>query len=374
MNILLDLFYLFAAIFVAFVLYPLWINFVYRFQMGEDIRGDGPKSHLAKKGTPTMGGFVFIFTVSFVTLILNRSRTQTVLPILVVSVAGLLGIIEDFTKVYKRSGLTGFVEHHFGNLFNAFSKSKDAVVSIETTAQRPRGKLLNPWSLFKEFWRVVGSSSESGGETHQKFLFQAVLGGFVSYWVYFKLGWDFLWLPLVGNVHIGFAYPLFIFVLFIIVLNAVAFTDGLDGLLGGLSLFAFIAFWAIARVLEYNSLAGFCATFAGALIPFLYFNVYPARIFMGNVGSHALGAALAILSIVMHREIALFVICAVMLFDGFTSPLQQLSVKFTGKRIFLMAPFHHHFELLGWPETKVTLRFWLFGILFAFIGIFIAIL
>ena len=233
---------------------------------------------------------------------------------------------------------------------------------------------LKPWYWFQEMWRIVGSADSSGIQTYQKFLFQALMGGFISYWTYFKLGWDFIWFPLVGNVHIGLFYPIFVFIMFIVVLNAVAFTDGLDGLAGSLAFISFLSFWLISRFLQYNSLAVFCATFVGALLPFLYFNVYPARIFMGNVGSHVLGATLAILAIMLHREVPFFVIGLVFLVDGISSPLQQLSVRFTGKRLFRMAPIHHHFELLGWPEVKVTLRFILFGILVAFAGIFLALL
>jgi phospho-N-acetylmuramoyl-pentapeptide-transferase len=125
----------------------------------------------------------------------------------------------------------------------------------------------------------------------------------------------------------------------------------------------------IAASFGYNSLSAFVATFIGALLPFLYFNIYPARVFMGNVGSHVLGATLVLLAILLHREFALFIILAVFLIDGLSSPLQQLSVKLTKKRIFLMAPLHHHFEILGWPETKVTMRFWVLGCICALLGL-----
>lgn len=357
---LIELVYLFTAVFIAFLLYPLWIHFVYRFQMGENIRGDGPKTHLKKLGTPTMGGLVFIFSVSLITFVFNRSRTQTLFPVFIATLAGLFGITEDLSKVYKRSALPEFLRLKLSRLFRFL----------------PRIKLpgLKLWQAFTEFWRIVGSRTERGPQTYQKFLFQAAIGGFVAYWTYFKLGWDYIWLPLVGNVHVGFLYPFFIFFLFIVVLNSVAFTDGLDGLVGGLSGIVFCAYWVIASILGYNSLAIFCATFVGALIPFLYFNIYPARVFMGNVGSHALGAILAVLAVVLHREAILLFLLAVFLIDGISSPLQQIFVKLTGKRLFRMAPLHHHFELLGWPETKVVLRFWIFGIFFAFIGIFIALL
>jgi phospho-N-acetylmuramoyl-pentapeptide-transferase len=148
----------------------------------------------------------------------------------------------------------------------------------------------------------------------------------------------------------------------------------LDGLAGGLSLISFVAFWVLSRILGYNSLAGFCATFVGALIPFLYFNIFPARVFMGNVGSYVLGATMAILAVVLHREIAFIFIGMMFFIDGVSSPLQQIVYRFTHKRLFRMAPIHHHFELLGWPETKIMLRFVLFGVFFAFVGIFVAIL
>lgn len=353
-----QLIFLLVASIVSFILYPFWINFVYKYHMGESIRPDGPKAHLVKKGTPTMGGLVFLVTVSVLTLLFNRSRTQTLFPILVTATAGLFGIMEDFAKVYKRSTLEVVVSRF--SFISIFSKPLFFITPF--------------WRVFKEFARIVGSSSNRGIQTYQKFLIEATIGGFVAYWAYVKLGWDYIWFPLVGNIQIGVLYPIFIFFLFLAVLNFVAFTDGVDGLAGGLAMIAFAAYWVIASHLEFNSIAALAATFVGALIPFLYFNVYPARIFMGDVGSHVLGASLAIIAVVMHREVAMIFILMVFLVDGISSPLQQWSVVLTKKRIFRMAPFHHHFEMLGWPETKVTLRFWLFGIFFAFLGIFVALL
>ena len=357
-----QLLHLFLAVFLTAVLYPFWINFVYKYHMGEEIRSDGPSTHLVKKGTPTMGGMVFILVVAIITFAFNSSRTQTLFPVVVASMAALFGIIEDFTKIYKNLELKQIFRLNF-NLFGSSQPSKLSKI------------IFYPWHLFTEFWRVVGSSEKKGGlQTYHKFMIQASIAGFVSYWTYFKLGWDYIWMPLIGNINIGILYPFLIFFLFIVVLNSVAFTDGLDGLAGGLSLIAIGAFWVVATLLGYNSLATFCATFVGALIPFLYFNVFPARVFMGNVGSHVLGAIIALLAVVMHREIILIFVAGVFLIDGISSPLQQLSVKFTGKRIFRMAPLHHHFEMLGWPENKVTNRFWLAGIMLAFIGIFVALL
>lgn len=352
MSLLIDLLFLFASFTIAFFLYPLWISFIYKFQIQETAR------HASKIGTPTMGGFVFVFVVSILTFLFNQSRTQTLFPVFIATLAGLLGIVEDFTKVYIKSGLPGFLEYHFAFLSKIFHSKKKFFL----------------FEKFVEFWRIVGSTNDSGVQTHQKFIIQALIGGFVSYWTYFKLGWDYLWFPLIGNVHIGLLYPIVIFIFFLAVLNFVAFADGLDGLAGGLSLFVFMAFWALSVIFDYNSLSAFCATFIGALLPFLYFNVYPARVFMGNVGSYVLGATMAVLAVILHREIAFLVIGIVFLVDGLSSPLQSWSVKLTKKRLFRMAPMHHHFELLGWPETKVTLRFWIFGMIFALLGLFIALL
>ena len=362
-GLMLDLLLLFLACLLSLVLYPFWIDFVYKFQMGESIREDGPSTHKRKEGTPTMGGLVFVLSVAVITLIFNRSRTQTLFPLFVAALAGLLGLFEDFTKVYRKSGLPGFFEYHFGKIFR---KKPKKVIKF--------GIFSKIWGVFKEASRVVGSSDSSGIQTYNKFIIQGLIAGFVSYWTYFKLGWDYIWFPLLGNVHVGFWYPIFIFFLFIIILNFVAFTDGLDGLAGGLSLISFVAFWVLSRILGYNSLAGFCATFVGALIPFLYFNIFPARVFMGNVGSYVLGATMAILAVVLHREIAFIFIGMMFFIDGVSSPLQQIVYRFTHKKLFRMAPIHHHFELLGWPETKIMLRFVLFGVFFAFVGIFVAIL
>ncbi len=355
-----DIFFLFTSLFLSFAIYPFWITFVYKFKMREAIRDEGPQSHLVKVGTPSMGGFVFILTVALITILFNTNRDQTVFPIFVAAMAGLLGLLEDFVKVYKVSGLRELFSIGLGWGFS-YSNKLTRFLSL-------------PIKFFIKLTDMVGSSTGRGIKTYKKFLIQIAIAGFVSYWTYIRLGWDYFWMPLIGNVNVGIFYPLIIFFMFMAVLNFVAFTDGLDGLAGGLGLISFVGYWVIAIHLEYFSIAALCATFIGAMMPFLYFNIYPARIFMGDVGSHVLGATLAILAVVMHREIAMLFLLAVFLVDGITSPLQQFSVKLTGKRILRMAPLHHHFEMAGWPETKVTMRFWLFGAFFCCVGVFVALL
>lgn len=357
-----DLILLFTSFLIASFLYPLYIKFLYRFQFGEEIRQDGPESHLKKSGTPTMGGLVILVAVFLTTFFFNLNVTQTIFPLFVIALSGLFGIIEDLTKISAKNGYEFF----------KFNPSNNSLIRLSK-------KFLNfvfgkPAKMFVEFWRMLGSKTDRGLQSYQKFLIQASIAGFVSYWTYFKLGWDYIWFPFIENVTIGYWYPVFVFIFFFLVLNTVAITDGLDGLAGGLAFIALIAFWVICYYLGYKSLSGFTATFIGALLVFLYFNVYPARLFMGNIGSHILGAALALIPILIHREILIFIIYLVFLADGLSSPIQSFFYKLTNKRIFLMAPLHHHFEVLGWPETKVTLRFWIIGIFCAFLGILIAIL
>lgn len=357
-----NLLVLFFSLTLTALIYPFYISFLYRYQIGEEIREDGPVSHKTKRGTPTMGGLVILVVVTLVTILFNFNRNQTIFPLFVVSLAGLFGIIEDLTKISQKLGF---------ELFKFNPSNNSVIIFFKKVLNFLFGK---PAYLFIEFWRILGSRTETGLQSYQKFLIQASIASFVSYWTYFKLGWSDIWFPLIGEVEIGFWYPIVIFLLFFLVLNSVAISDGLDGLVGGLSLISFSTFWVICSILEFKSLATFCASFVGTLLVFLYFNVFPARIFMGNVGSHILGAALALIPILIQREILIFVVYLVFLVDGLSSPLQSTFYKLTRKRIFLMAPLHHHFELLGWPETKVTLRFWIFGIVCGLLGILIAIL
>jgi len=357
-----DLLLLFLSLCLSALLYPLYISFLYRYQIGEEVREDGPSSHISKRGTPTMGGLVILIVVSIVTILFNFNRDQTIFPLFIISLSGLFGIIEDLTKISHKIGY---------ELFKFNPSNNFIIVGAKKFLNFIFGK---PAYLFVEFWRILGSRTERGLQSYQKFLIQAAIASFVSYWTYFKLGWDYIWFPFLNEVSVGFYYPIIIFILFFLVLNSVAITDGLDGLVGGLSFIALTAFWVICSILEFKSLASFCAIVLGSVLVFLYFNIFPARIFMGNVGSHILGAILALIPILIHREILIFVVYLVFLADGLSSPLQSTFYKLTKKRLFLMAPIHHHFELLGWPETKVTLRFWIIGIICSLLGILIAIL
>lgn len=347
----------------TFLLAPFIINILYRFQIREEIRRDGPQSHLVKEGTPTMAGILIIIAVSAVNLLFNLSRAETYLPVFALITAGLLGILEDIFKIHRKSFLINF----FKQSLVAKSKGSRAPLS------RIRNVISFPWRVFKEIFRALGSKDDIGLKSYQKFLFQAAIGTFLALWFYFKLDWNTVWLPLLGDINIGFLYPLLIVLIFTFFLNSVGVTDGLDGLAGGLLILLFASLSLIALIQNQIGLAIFAATIVGSLLAFLYFNFYPARVFMGNVGSHALGATAAVVAMMLHKELVLIVMGGVFVMEMVSVILQVASIKFYGKRVFRMAPIHHHFELSGWPETKVTMRFWLLGGFLSLLGVLLSI-
>lgn len=362
MTLQTDLLWLFFSLIVSAILYPVVINLLYRFQFREKIRTSGPETHMAKLGTPTMGGIGFFIITLVINLLFNFSYSQTALVLFVFFVAGVYGFIEDWFKAYSKSKLR---EDLRIEVYEVFSKTDTRWGFYKV--------LLVPWNLFREFARVLGSNKTNSGvrlKSHNKFLMHIGLGLFIALWVYFKLGWSSMLVPFVGEIELGIIYPMFLTVFFVFTLNAVAITDGIDGLLTGMSLQILIVYWVIALILGYFSLSLFIGILFGSLIVYLYFNVFPARVFMGDVGSYALAGALFMIPLIMRVEFLIFITHALCLFDGgISGNLQQLSVKFRGKRIFKMAPIHHHFEMLGWHEAKVTIRFWVVQMVLALLGL-----
>lgn len=344
------------------VFYPLLINFLYKYQFGEKVREFGPESHKKKLGTPTMGGLGFFLVTFFLNILFNNTSLEINLLLLIFFIAAAFGLIEDLFKAYAKSKLRKNIRIE---VYDIFSKNKKSWWIYRV--------LLAPWNLFREFTRIIGSNASNSGvrlKTHYKFLMHLALGLGLSFALYFFFGKDGIHIPFFGFFKMGIFYPLLMSVFFVFTLNAVAITDGLDGLLGGMTLIILVAYWVIASMLQVTYLSNFIGIFFGALLVFLYFNVYPARMFMGDVGSYAIAAALFLIPTFLNVEFLILVTHALCLFDGGISGIaQQLSVKFTGKRIFRMAPVHHHFEEIGWPETKVTLRFWLIQIVLSIFGL-----
>lgn len=280
------------------------------------------KLHAAKhsRNIPTMAGIVFVLAVALVTLSGNLSRTETWLPLAAMVGAGAIGLIDDIINV---RGVGGNI-----------------------AGMRAKIKLLLLLSI-------------------------SLIGG---WWFFAKLGVTDIHIPFAGSLEIGWLIiPLFVLVI-ISTANAVNITDGLDGLAGGLSAIAFAAYALIAVIEGKYGIAGFCMAIVGALLSYTWFNVYPARFFMGDVGSFALGTALGVVAMLTNTVLLLPIIGAVFVIETGSVILQLISKRLRGKKIFLSSPIHHHFEAIGWPETKITMRFWIIGEVAALGGIIAFIL
>lgn len=314
---------LLATFLAGLILGVPYIDLMRRLRMGKQIRREGPQSHYAKQGTPTLGGVLFIAVVAIVWLVVfavlqDPQRgdfvAQTIVPIGAFIAVGILGAIDDYVNVVYGVGIRG------------------------------RHKLV--WQL------IVAVVAALYIQRHF-----AITGVFV---------------PLIGAVEIG--APAFVAIAVIAIVgmsNGVNLTDGLDGLAGGTCVFAFLSFAFIAAARGYPWLVVICAAIVGALLAFLWFNTHPAEIIMGDAGALALGATLATVALTTGFILLLPVAGVIFMAETVSVILQVGSFKLRGKRIFRMAPFHIHFELLGWPEQKVTIRFWLIG---ALAGIVAAIL
>jgi phospho-N-acetylmuramoyl-pentapeptide-transferase len=281
------------------------------------------KLHAAKheRHIPTMAGLIMVIGVAIVTLTLNLNREQTWLPLAAMVGAGLVGLLDDIINLKSNGkGIAGL-------------RSKIKMLLISGVA---------------------------------------LVGG---WWFFAKNGIDSFHLPGNGEIMIGWLIvPLFVFVV-VATANAVNISDGLDGLAGGLMATAFAAYAVIAILQERYGVSAFCFTIVGSLLAYIWFNIYPARFFMGDIGSFALGTALGVVAMITDTLLLLPIIGFVFVVDTGSVIIQNISKKLrNGKKIFLISPIHHHFEAIGWPETKVTMRFWVVGQVCAVIGLLLAIL
>jgi phospho-N-acetylmuramoyl-pentapeptide-transferase len=355
------LFLLISAV-LTFALYPLVINFLYRFQLQEETNPEAPETHRAKRGTPTAAGVLLLIVFLILNLAFNHDSLVT--PILLISSAlGILGLLEDFFKIYYRSRLRRVVR---GRVITP-------IVTLSDLSRNIYKLLLFPWNAFKEVFRALGGTHVGGIATYQKILVQLAIATFLAVWLSFNFGTE-VWLPLGATVDLGYFYIPFVIAAFLFFVNSINITDGLDGLAAGLLAINFTAMMAVAVLLGKDSLAVVSAVAIGSLLSFLYFNIYPARVFMGNVGALFLAGVFVSTAFVLGREVLLPVVGGVFVIEGLSDLIQVGSVKLGKGRIFSMAPIHHHFELRGWSETKVTMRFWLAGAFLSFLGFYLALL
>lgn len=319
-----------GAFILAMFLTPIYTFFAYRYRFWKTQRSsstDGKKLkvftklHEAKfrRNIPTMAGIIGVMSVILVTVLCNLDRAQTWLPLAALVGGSIVGLIDDIINI-----------------------------------------------------RSDGSGS-AGLRASVKFTMVATIGLVLGWFFFAKLGVDTVHVPFGGDVHVGWLIiPLFTFAV-VATGNAVNISDGLDGLAGGLLAISFTTFGVIALLQGNVLLAGFCFTIVGALLSYLWFNIYPARFFMGDVGSFAYGVTLGVVAMLTNTILLLPVIGLLFVVEAGSSLLQICSKKLRHKKIFLSAPIHHHLEAKGWPETKVTMRFWVIGCVMAFIGFLLAL-
>lgn len=320
-----------GSLVVSVIITPLYTYFAYRYRFWKRQRvtstsGEAltvfTKLHEKKfeRNIPTMAGIIIVLAVTFITVSANLDRQQTWLPLAALLGGALVGAIDDIINI--------------------------------------RG-------------RALGVAGLRSGLKFVMITAVAVLG---AWFFYYKLGFHSIHVPFVaGQWEIGWLImPLFVLAV-VSAGNGVNISDGLDGLAGGLCASAFTFYAAIALLQGNEGIAGFCFTILGALLSYLWFNVYPARFFMGDIGSFALGTALGVVAMLTNSILLLPVIGAMFVIEVGSSALQLISKRLLHRRVFLSAPIHHHLEAIGWPETKVTMRFWLVANVTGFVGFLMAL-
>ncbi|MBL3589121.1 MAG: phospho-N-acetylmuramoyl-pentapeptide-transferase [gamma proteobacterium endosymbiont of Lamellibrachia anaximandri] len=323
-----------TALLISLLVGPVMIRRLSFHQIGQTVRDDGPETHFSKAGTPTMGGALILVGIAVATLLWSDLGNRYVWIVLSVTLLfGVIGLVDDYKKL---------------------------------VLQDPRG-LASRW---KYFWQSVVGLGAAG----------------VLYFSAQSPVETQLLIPYLKNVALDIG-PWYILLTYLVIVgssNAVNLTDGLDGLAilptvmvgGALGLFAYLtghvdfaAYLKIPYIPGLGELIIFCGALVGAGLGFLWFNTYPAQVFMGDVGALALGAALGVVAVAVRQELVLFIMGGVFVMETISVVLQVASFKLTGRRIFMMAPLHHHFELKGWPEPRVIVRFWIITVILVLVGL-----
>ncbi|MCH1623877.1 phospho-N-acetylmuramoyl-pentapeptide-transferase [Fredinandcohnia quinoae] len=307
---------------ISVVISPFFIPFLRRLKFGQSIREEGPQSHLKKKGTPTMGGLIILLSIVITTLVITGKFSEititTFLLLFVTLGYGVLGFLDDFIKVVLK--------------------------------------------------RNLGLTSK------QKFFGQIVIA--VIFYFIFKQNNVSTAISIPGldlEINLGIFYVVFLVFWLVGFSNAVNLTDGLDGLLSGTAAIAFGAFAVLAWYQGQYDVAIFSVAVVGAVLGFLVFNAHPAKVFMGDTGSLALGGAIATVAIALKLELLLILVGGVFVVETLSVIIQVISFKTTGKRVFRMSPLHHHYELVGWSEWRVVVTFWTVGLLCSILAIYIEV-
>jgi phospho-N-acetylmuramoyl-pentapeptide-transferase len=327
-----------TALLISFILGPWLIERMRRIKAGQYIREEGPKSHQVKAGTPTMGGLLINVAIIIPTILWADLTNPYIWIILFVTASyAAIGFVDDYRKLVKKQNLGLTTKEKFGAQFAVGALAALAIAYLP---------------MMKNNYNTV-------------------------------ITFPFL-KPEVFKLDIGIVYIAFVMIILVGASNAVNLTDGLDGLAIGSVLITAVTYMVLtyaaghARIADYlriawvpqtGELAVFCGAMVGASLGFLWFNAHPAEIFMGDVGSLALGGAIGCLAVMIKQEILLVLVGGLFVVEALSVILQVASFKITGRRIFKMSPIHHHFELSGWRETKVVVRFWIIAVIFAMVAL-----
>jgi phospho-N-acetylmuramoyl-pentapeptide-transferase len=352
---------------VAFLWAPFLTKILYKYKLTRRNEYDATLAMGARKnktGVPVMGGLLIIITVAIITIIFNWERKFTWVPIGVMLLSALLGAIDDIMNIYGHKRRNRKISQVL-KLIRVHADWKQRVWLVITL----------PWSIFKRASMWIGSHPGKGVFVHEKLILQFIAGAITAWWIYFKLGehWQQINIPFDGLVDIGWwIIPLIIFFV-MFTANAVNVADGMDGLAGGSLIITFSALTILSWITGYNEIMILNATTVGALITYTYFNIKPARFQMGDVGSLGLGSLLAINAIVINQMLLLPFIAFIFYAELLSVIIQIFGRHILGRRIFKMAPIHHHFELRGWTEEKTVMRFWIIHAAVVILGIWIAL-
>ncbi len=352
---------------VSFAWAPLLTNFLYRYKITRRAEYDATlaiESRKDKVNVPVMGGLLIIVTVAVITMIFNWNRSFTWVPVGVMLLSALLGGTDDLLNIFGSKRRTRSIRQIL-TLIEVHKEIKMKVWYVVTL----------PWSMFKRSALWFGSHPGKGVYVHEKLLLQFLAGAITAWWIYYKLGtqWHSIYIPFYGELLIGWLIiPLIIFIV-MFTANAVNIADGMDGLAGGMLIPTFSALTLLSWIYGFNEMAILNATVVGSLLTYTYFNIKPARFQMGDVGSLGLGALLAINALVINQTIALIFLGFIFYIEALSVLIQVIGRYILGRRIFKMAPLHHHFELIGWSEEKTVMRFWMVHICFVVFGVWLAL-
>lgn len=344
-------FVLISSIFSGLLAIPI-ISLLYHFRVVRKIEVDFStliEERKDKYGTPIMGGLIFVIAICIINLIFNLN-IYTEIPLYLFAASALLGAIDDLLNIFGQP-----------RKIKTLSRILKLIKVHKSIFVRIFYVLTLPWHLFSAFMHMFESNPGNGLRAHEKILIQTLIGGILGLWVYKVIG-GILWIPILGTFDVGlWIIPITIFI-YMATTNATNISDGMDGLASGMGVITILSVMMIATFSFNYPVALFAGSSVGALITYLYFNIKPARVQMGDTGSFALGALITILFFSIGKPFLILIAGFPFVVEISSTIVQSISRRLFGKRLLQMAPLHHHFEMVGWTEDKVVVRFWIISI------------